>query len=280
MPLFLKEKKSLIVLITLIFLQFILISLQVPLEEENYFEKAIFYLFSPIQHGIDSFFQKIGDIWKSYFYLRDVQNRNQKMQEEIFFLRQENNLLRSALQKLTDEKEIKDRLSKIHKNILIAQVIGLDASNIYKSITISKGSLDSLKKDMVVVDKYGNLVGRVIGPISLKESRVQLITDSESGISVFSEKARVPGVLTGDGEGRCLLKYILTTLSATQDVSKGEVLTTSGYDGIFPSGLNVGKIITTTSTTSLFKKIRVQPYFDFRHLDQVAVLMIDPHEIF
>lgn len=278
MSLFLKEKKSLIVLIVLVFFQLVLISFQVPLEGKNYFERAIFSIFSPIQHGTASFLDGVSSIWKRYFYLRDVRSQNEKMKKEIFFLRQENNLLRNALQKLMDKEEIKNRISKIHKNILMARVIGLDASNFYNSVTIDKGSLDDLKKDMVVVDRFGNLVGRIVEPITFKESRVQLITDIESGVSVFSQKKRIPGIVIGDGKGRCLLKYIIS--SARRDVSKGESLLTSGYDGIFPSGLHVGEIISVIYTTSLFKKITVRPYFDFSHLDQVAVLFADPFEIF
>lgn len=278
MPSFLKEKKSLIILVALIFLQLVLISLQVPLEEKNYFERAVFSVFSPIQHGMFVLIQKVGDIWKSYFYLRNVQNQNEKMKKEIFLLRQENILLRNALQRLRDEKEIEERLSKLKENILVAQVIGLDTSHFYKSMIIDKGSLDGLKKDMVVVDRYGHLVGRVISPISIKESRVQLITDTESGISVISEKENEPGILSGDGKGGCLLKYILMT--SPKNVYKDEALMTSGFDGVFPRGLSVGEITSITSTTSLFKKIRVRPYFDFRHLNQVAVLMINPDEIF
>lgn len=278
MPPFLKAKKSLVILAALIFLQLILISLQVPLEEKNYFEKAVFSIFSPLQHGIAAFFQKIGEIWKGYFFFRDVRNQNKKMQEEIFFLRQENNLLRNSLQKLMGEKEIKDRLAIFYKNILVSQVIGLDSSHFYKSMIIDKGSLDGLKKDMVVLDKNGHLVGRIVSPISIKESRVQLITDPESGVSVFSEKVQEPGILNGDGQGGCLLKYIL--LTSSRKVIIGEGLITSGYDGIFPRGINTGEIVSITLATSLFKKIRVKPYFDFHQLDQVAVLMINPNEIF
>ncbi len=278
MPSFLKEKKSLIVLVVLIFLQLVLISLQVPLEEKNYFERAVFSVFSPIQHGMFSLIQKVGDIWRSYFYLRNVQNQNEKMKNEIFLLRQENNFLRNALQRFRDEKEIEKRLSELKENILIAQVIGIDTSHIYKSMIINKGSLDGLKKDMVVVDRYGHLVGRVISPVSIKESRVQLITDTESGISVISETENEPGILNGDGKGGCLLKYVLVT--SPKNIYEGEILMTSGFDGIFPRGLYVGKITSITSTTSLFKKIRVRPFFDFRHLDQVAIFMINPNDIF
>ena len=278
MPLFLKERKSLLVLIVLIFFQLILISTQVPLGYgANYFEKAVFSIFSPVQHGILSLFRSIGNIWKNYFYLQNVQSQNQKMKQEMFFLRQENNLLRNALEKLRSKKEIQESLLKLHENILAAQVIGFDASNFYKSAVINKGSLDGLKKDMVVLDKNGSLVGRIIDPVALKESRVQLITDNESGVGVFSQKKKVMGILSGDGKGYCFLEYIHVT---TGDVYEGEDIITSGKDGLFPSGIKVGKIVSITTSTSLFKQVKVEPYFDIRHLDHVAIIMRDPMEVF
>ena len=278
MPFFLKEKKSLSVLTALIFFQLILISIQVPLGyEESYFKKTVFSIFSPVQHGILSFFRSIGIIWKNYFYLQNVQSQNQKMKEEIFFLRQENNLLRNALKNLKGEKEIEESFLRIHKNILAAHVIGFDASNFYKSVIINKGSLGGIKKNMVVLDKNANLVGRIIDPVTLKESRVQLITDNESGVGVFSVKKKVMGILSGDGKGYCFLKYIHIT---TDDISEGEEIISSGKDGLFPSGIKVGKIVTITSSTSLFKQVKVEPYFDIREMDQVAVIRRDPKEFF
>ena len=278
MPLFLKERKSLVVLTALIFFQLILISTQVPLGyEENYFEKAVFSVFSPVQHGILSFFRSIGNLWKNYFYLQNVQSQNRKMKDEMFFLRQENNLLRNALENLRSAKEIEESLLRLHENILVAQVIGFDASNFYKSAVINKGSLDGLKKDMVVLDKNGSLVGRIINPVALKESRVQLITDNESGVGVFSQSKKVKGILSGDDKGNCFLEYIHVT---TEDIYEGEDIITSGKDGLFPSGIKVGKIVSITTSTSLFKQVKVEPYFDIRDLDQVAVIMRDPMEIF
>jgi cell shape-determining protein MreC len=54
---------------------------------------------------------------------------------------------------------------------------------------------------------------------------------------------------------------------------------TSGYDGIYPSGIPVGRIISITEDTTLFKKIVVEPYFDFSELDRVAVLAVDLREL-
>ncbi len=278
MPLFLKEKKSLVVLIALIFFQLILISTQVPLGYgENYFEKAIFSVFSPIQHGILSLFRSIGEFWENYFYFQNVQSQNRKMKDEMFFLRQENNLLRNALENLRSAKEIEESLLRLHENILVAQVIGFDASNFYKSAVINKGSLDGLKKDMIVLDENGSLVGRIINPIALKESRVQLITDNESGVGVFSQSKEVMGILSGDDKGYCFLEYIHVT---TEGIYEGEDIITSGKDGLFPSGIKVGKIVSITTSTSLFKQVKVEPYFNIRDLNQVAVIMRDPMEIF
>ena len=131
---------------------------------------------------------------------------------------------------------------------------------------------------MIVLDKNGNLVGRIIDSISLKEARVQLVTDNASGISVFTKK-RVQGILVGDGEGQCLMEYVLAT-TTTDEISEGEDLITSGYDRIYPSGITVGRIVSITTDASLHKHIIVDPYFDFRYLDQIAVIMKDPKDFF
>ena len=278
MPSFFKKNKNLVVLSALIFLQLVLISIQVPLGEQgNYFEKAVFVLFSPIQHGIVSFFQYVGELWKGYFALRKAHNENREMKQEIFSLSQENRLLRNALQHYKNEKEIEAFLGEMHKNVLYARVIGIDASNFFKSVMINRGSLDRIERNMVVLDKFGNLVGRIIGPIALKEARVQLITDNDCGVSVFTEKHKVLGILSGDGKGFCRLDHVVST---DENVSVGENLYTTGYDSIFPPGINVGRITSITPTSDLFKKISVSPYFEFRHLDQLAVIRTQAKDIF
>jgi rod shape-determining protein MreC len=276
MRLFLKEKKKAIILFALIFFHLLLISLQVPLgDKENYFEKAIFSIFSPVQHGLVYFFKKVGDIWNSYFYLWEVQKMNIKLKEEMFILRQENNQLRRVLQRLKAETNVQEFITNLHNSFLITRVIGIDARNIYKSIIVDKGSLDGLKKNMVVLDKKGNLIGRTVDPISLKEARVQLITDIDSGVSVVSQESRAGGVLTGDGKGDCILKYIYPT----QKVNKGEGLITSGLDHIFPPGIKVGKVVSITTDPSLFKKIKVKTSFEFSDLDTVVVISGESREI-
>jgi rod shape-determining protein MreC len=275
---FFRRNKSFVVLAILIFLQLVLISIQVPLgANENYFEKAVFVLFSPVQHGIVSFFQSIGGFLKGYISLRNAHVENEDLRQEIFSLSQKNRILRNALEHYKNEKEIEALLGEMYPNILHARVIGIDASNTFKSVMINRGSLDGIEKNMVILDKFGNLVGRVIGPIAFKEARVQLITDNDCGVSVFTEKEKVLGILSGDGKGSCVLEHIVST---EENVTPGENLYTTGFDSIFPPGINVGRITSVTPTSELFKKIIVKPYFEFRHLDQLAVIRLKAKDIF
>jgi rod shape-determining protein MreC len=277
MPFSLKERRKFALFAGLIFFHLTLISLQVPKgNQPTYFERAFFAVFTPVQHGVVSFFQGVGRFWKDYFYFRHVQRQNQEMRDEIFLLRQENQAFRNMFLKFKSEKEIQERLATISRSIIVCSVIGFNSSEIYKSVVLNRGSLHGLKKDMVVLDKKGRLVGRVIDPVSLKQARVQLITDKDSGVGVLSERQRVVGILTGYAEGKCLMKYVLRT---NKGIEEGEEVGTSGFEGIYPAEIPVGKIISVTEDATLFKKIIVEPYFDFSDLDEVAVFTIDLREL-
>jgi rod shape-determining protein MreC len=270
MPFFLVRKKSLIILAVLVFFHLVLISIQVPRgNKESFFEKTIFSVFSPIQHGFIAFYNGIGKMWERYFILRDVEKDNEKLKDEVFLLHQENLLLRNSLNNLKGEIEVQETLRLISENIIHVRVIGFDFSKYHKSLTINKGSLDGIMKNMVVLDRYGNLVGKVIGSITLKEARVQLITDEDSGVGVFVVEKGVNGIISGDGKGRCEFKYVLNT---EESIFPGDQVITSGYDGIFPDGIKVGEIYSFNRTEDLFMGAVIKPYFKFQELDHLAVI--------
>jgi len=272
-----KEKKRFLLLLGLIFVHLLLISIQVPRgSEPTYFERVVFSVFTPVEHGVVSFFRGLKNFWRNYFYFRDVQRQNQSLRDEAFRLRQENLALKNLLLKFQGGKGIQDLLSTVSRSILVASVIGIDSGQIYRSIHLNKGSTDGVRKDMVVLDRKGRLVGRVIEPVSSRESRVQLVSDEDSGVGVLTERFRVVGILQGDAGGKCRLKYIVKT---NREVMVDEEVLTSGLDGIYPSGIPVGRIVSITEDTELFKKIIVEPYFDLSDLDQVAVFTADLRDL-
>jgi len=277
MPSFLKKKKNTVILICLVLFQLVLISLQVPLgAEASFFEKAVFSLFSPLQNGVTVVIHGVGKAWKGYFDLRNVHRENTKIKQEIFFLQLENRLLRGLLNKANTEQEIRDLLEQIRGRIVIARVIEMDIVNPYKSVVINRGQMDGIEQDMIVLDRFGQLVGRIISPVTPREARLQLITDTDSGTSVFNQ-SKVPGVINGSQDGLCVLKYIVKT---DEGIDEGDVLSTSGYDKLYPPGIPVGEVISVNSTEEFFKQIIVRPFFQIRHLDALAVIKLDSKSFF
>jgi rod shape-determining protein MreC len=271
MPRFLKEHRNIVIFAGLLFAQFVLISLQVPLgEEPSYFEKALFVCFSPIQRAVHGLVQGIEGLWNRYLYLRHVEAQNRELRDDLFRLTQKNLALESEVAGLKEARELANRVAELGHPYVIAAVIGRDASNLYKSILINRGARNGLRYQMPVVDKSGSLIGRVINPISPGEAMVQLITDDDSAVGVESATSKVQGILYGDAKGeRCWFRYVLAT---NEQVAEGDELVTSGFDKIYPPGLRVGVISSVRTDGSLFKRIAVRPHLNFKEMRLVAVL--------
>ena len=270
MPPLWQTKKNFIILTGLVVFHLVLISVQVPMGgEKTVFERAVFVVFSPIQHVVVSGFHGLNSVWTNYFDLRGVRSENQRLRKELFFLAQENRFLEDRLQFFKAESLVRENLSDFRKSLISARVIGADAGNYYKSLVLDKGFRDGVRKDMAVCDKFGNLMGRVIEPVSPGECMVQLITDEESSVSVISDADRIVGILWGTSGIICDLKYVL---ASTQGGKIDEELKTTGLDKIYPAGIRVGRICVIEPGTTIFKSIKVQPYFNFNAIEAVAIL--------
>jgi len=274
----LKKNKNIAILVILILFQLILISLQVPLgNEPSIFEKTIFGIFSPIGHTINFLIESVSNVCKNYISLHSAQKENVELRKKLFFLSQENSLLKMLLDKSDEERKIRELLGNEYENLIPARVIGRDASNGYRSVVINRGALDGIKKDFVVLDKNGFLVGRIVEPITFREARIQLITDEKSGVAVEIMGKEVKGIISGDGKGTCQMKFVLST---DMEVNQGDKVVTNGVEGIYPPGLELGYISEVNVSSSLFRDIRVITFSDIKGLDHLAVMKIMAKEFF
>ncbi|MCX8160856.1 MAG: rod shape-determining protein MreC [Candidatus Saccharicenans sp.] len=254
----------------LIFFHLLLISYQVPLgSKTTLLEKILFSLFAPVQKAVVSSGRALVGTWGKLKDLARVTRENRELEKEIFFLRQENRLLQEKLRLALKQSELEASLKLVAEAVVPARVIGFDTSNYFRSLVINRGSADGLVKNLPVCDRFGNLVGRTAEPVGTHETRVLLITSEDSGVAVITAGERMPGILSGDGQGKCLIKYVMSSSPAGLE---GDEVMTSGFDRVFPPGLKVGKILQISTREGIFKKIIVQPYFDIRELELVAVL--------
>lgn len=120
-----------------------------------------------------------------------------------------------------------------------AQVL-YDAADPYtRKVIIDVGLADGVVPSSPVLDESGVLgqVTRVYPSIS----EVTLITDREQAIPVLNARTGARGIAFGDANAHASaleLRY----MAANADVQPGDLLTTSGVDGVYPPGLPVAKV--------------------------------------
>jgi rod shape-determining protein MreC len=122
---------------------------------------------------------------------------------------------------------------------LAAQVL-YDAADPYtRKVIIDRGLLDSVVAGSPVLDETGVLgqVTRVYPMVS----EVTLVTDREQAIPVLNTRTGARGVAFGDPALRAN-GLELRFMAANADVQTGDLLTTSGVDGVYPPGLPVARV--------------------------------------
>jgi rod shape-determining protein MreC len=116
----------------------------------------------------------------------------------------------------------------------------------------------------IVNDSY--LVGKII-EVNYTNSRALLLSDLNSKIPVLLEPMNIHAVLSGTGKNYGVIEF--TKEEYDKEVSNNKIIVyTSGYGGLFKSGLPVGKITNKDSS----KKNIVNFFSDFGQLDYVKIV--------
>jgi len=201
---------------------------------------------------------------------------------DLFHTRAENVALRKrigeleqetlALKELISEQQRLDELTGsvdgIESPKLIARVIGTHPTTWFRTVIIDKGRTSGVQRYFPALSSSG-LAGFVI-EVSRSSSKVLLLTDANSKVSVIVQRSRSRGVVQGNNTGGCVLKYV----EPTADIQKGDILITSDSSRIYPPGLPVGTIDELKNKPgSLFQWAAVVPATDFGKLEEVALIM-------
>jgi rod shape-determining protein MreC len=133
---------------------------------------------------------------------------------------------------------LRDRLASPS---LAAEVL-YDAADPYtRKVVIDKGLAQGVEPGSPVIDESG-VLGQVtrVHPLI---AEVTLVTDGEQAIPVINTRTGTRGIAYGDagryGSGGLELRY----MAANADVQPGDLLTTSGVDGVYPAGIPVAKVV-------------------------------------
>ncbi len=222
---------------------------------------------TPLEKGVVNTREWVGNLWRNYFYLRNVRKENEALRAEIERMRLEQVRLGEdagqarRLQALLGFKE------QFIQQTLPAQVISTTGSEFSRGVYIDKGSRDGLKADMPVITPEG-IVGKTFR-VYPSSSLVLVINDPTSGVGVILEKSRLQGILKGAPNGETQVYNIM----ADEQVQVGERVLTSGGDRIYPKGLPAGVVSSVApGADPIFVTVRVKPAAQLSRLEEVLVL--------
>ena len=169
------------------------------------------------------------------------------------------------LRKLLDVRERRQAKGQV------AQIVYTARDPFSRRIVVDKGQQNTIVAGQPVIDEEG-VVGQVTRVFPFV-SEITLITDKDQSIPVQIVRNGLRSVVFGLGDGQLELRF----MPANADVQKGDLLVTSGLDGIFLSGFPVAKVVQIERDTSYsFARIYCVPVAGVENFGEVMVL--DPRE--
>ena len=126
----------------------------------------------------------------------------------------------------------------------LAKVILREPANWWRSIQIDRGGRDGVQTNMAVLSGEGFLVGRV-SSVSLTKSQVVLLGDPTCKVSVRAENEKSDAGVIG-ASGPLESEFVeMILMSKNSNVKPGQVIKSSGYGGMFPPDIPIGKVVDT-----------------------------------
>jgi len=226
--------------------------------------------FSELQRGTMAVIDGVRGIWFGYVALQQVQQENDVLRQELQTLQVRLQQERAEAQRTDNLRQLLELRERANLDTVAAEVIAGAASPDFKTVTIDKGSSDSLDTDMAVISPAG-VVGRIILP-SRRASKVQLLIDRNAAAGALIERTRVQGVVVGVGDGLLHMQYV----PGSADVKTGDLVVTSGIDGIFPKGFVIGTIDHADRGAGAYHEIVIRPAVDFARLEEVLIVRTPP----
>ena len=161
--------------------------------------------------------------------------------------------------------------SNLSANFQAAEIL-FDVPDPYNQrLVINKGQISGAALGSPVIDA-GGVIGQITRLYPMT-AEVTLLTDQNQSIPVLNSRTGARNITNGDmleGVPMIELKFV----PASADVKEGDLLTTSGIDGVYPAGLQVARISHIERRVDIsFARIHAKP---LAQLQGRHVLVLQP----
>ncbi len=230
-------------------------------------EAVTFGVFAEAQRGLSTGVAGGRRAWSRYVWLRGVETENADLRRQLEGVEVQFQERRALADRARNLEELLGLRDRSNLQTVAADVIAASASPDFRTLTLDKGTNDGLKRDMAVIAAAG-IVGRIVVP-SFGAAKVQLLIDRNAAAGALIERSRAQGVAIGGGDERVRLDYV----SEASDVVVGDLVVTSGIDGIYPKGFTLGHVDAVEKSGPAYKRITIRPAVNFSSLETVLVVL-------
>ena len=214
--------------------------------------KGSFFISGPFVY-IKNNFHNFQDHLYMYEEYKELKNKNYNLANLLYenkFYKSENQRLKN----LINEKNI-------YSNEFLTSKVLLDKQSPYlKSVIINKGFNHGIKLGVAVKER-SYFIGKITN-VNFLTSRILLASDLNSKIPVIIEPSGANAIMSGQGKNDYAdLEY----LPKIRKIKAGDIVYTSGVDGIIPQAIPIGKVV------ELEENFFVEFFVDFNQLKYVKV---------
>jgi rod shape-determining protein MreC len=232
-----------------------------------------FGAFAEVQRVTSAAVSAVHRAWRGYVALQGLRQENDALERQLAEARIQAQEQRALADHSRGLEQLLDLKGRLNLTTMAAEVIASGATLDFRAITIDRGSRHGLKPDMAVIAPAG-VVGRIV-TTSPGAAQVQLLTDANAAAGAIIERSRAQGIVSGAGDRGLILEKV----SEVADIVVGDVVVTSGIEGIFavfPKGFIIGRVETVKKRGSAYDEITVRPTVDFSSLEEVLVVLTPP----
>jgi rod shape-determining protein MreC len=233
----------------------------------NWVDKALLTATVPVQKGLEwagaGVFRTVEEHWA----LKQVREKKNQCALELDEMKSQMHLLKEMQLENQRLRELLAYTRTTPETEIVGRVIGINPSPHFLSFRMDRGEKEGVRVDMPVVASAG-IVGRVVRTVA-HASDAMLVSDPRSNVAAVVQRSRVRATVVGAGGGKLLR---VTNVLRADDVVEGDIVVTSGTDGIFPPGLMVGTVHNVHRGTGMFLNAEVELSADLKRLEEVLIL--------
>ncbi|MGE3683220.1 MAG: rod shape-determining protein MreC [Bdellovibrionales bacterium] len=267
------DLRKVFLVITLIVLPLVAINMQRKSEEELWFTRPFSFAGSLIQQGFASFSSGVRGTTAMYLDLIGIKRENEALRNQLAELN-------AQLGAMTELKLENERLGQLlgfkqatKMDLLAARVIGRDLLPDHKTITVDRGLVHGVQKNMAALT-----IGGVIGytfRVEKDSSQILLLTDTYAVIDAIVQRSRARGLVEGMSRNTCRLRH----LKRSDDVRVGDLVVTSGLFNIFPKGFPIGTVTSIDkSRYGMTQDVEIKPAVEPLNLEELFIVLNANHQ--